>query len=92
MQSFTQGQASGLIRSKDAATHLRHLHLLHGADHVRRLLAPVALNDVALDGRAIDGHDGVSCCLVRVEPAKSDGSGELDHIKKGQKRVRLPHK
>lgn len=93
MQSFTQGRTSGLIsRSKDMATHLRHLHLLHGADHIRRLLAPVTLNDVALDGRAIDGHDSVSCCLVRVEPAKSDGSGDCDSIKKRQKRVRLPHK
>lgn len=86
MQSFTQGQASGLTgRSKDVATHLRHLHLLHGADHIRRLLAPVTLNHVALDGRAIDGHDSVSSCLVRVEPAKSDGSGDSHSIKKKTK-------
>lgn len=82
-QSFTRGQTSGLSgRSKEVATHLRHLHLLHGADHIRRFLAPVTLNDVALDGRAIDGHDGVGCCLVRVEPAKSDRSGDRDRIKK----------
>lgn len=85
MQSFTQGQTSGLSRSKDVATHLRHLHLLHGADHIRRLLAPVTLNDVALDGRAIDGHDSVSCCLVRIEPAKSDGSGDRDSIEEKKK-------
>ena len=54
----------------DTATYLRHLHLLHGADHIRCFFAPVTLYDVSLNGRAIDRHDGVSRCLVGVEPEK----------------------
>lgn len=51
-------------------TYLGHLHLLHGADHVRCFFAPVTLDDVSLYGRAIDGHNGMSRCLVGVEPEK----------------------
>lgn len=58
------------LTEEDAATYLRHLHLLHGADHIGCFFAPVTLNDISLYGRAIDGHDGVSCCLVGVEPEK----------------------
>lgn len=70
---------------EDVATYLRHLHLLHGADHIRRFLAPVTLNNIALDGCAIDRHDSVRCCLMRVEPAKSHRSGHPDNVLKKDK-------
>lgn len=77
-QSFTPDHQRS--RGEGAATYLRHLHLLHGADHIRRFLAPVTLNDVALYGRTVDRHDGVSCCLVGVEPAKCDNSYDPPNI------------
>lgn len=52
-------------------THLWHLYLLDGADHVGGFFAPVTLDHVALNGRAVDRHDGVSCRLVGVEPART---------------------
>lgn len=53
-------------------THLWHLHLLDGADHVGRFLAPVTLDDVAFDGRAIDRYDGVSGSFVGVKPERRE--------------------
>lgn len=93
--SFTRSRTpdTNLGGGGRAATYLGHLHLLHGADHIRRFFAPVALHDVALDGRAIDGHDGVSCCLVGVEPENVTSYTILtmSNINTDQQ-VDLPHK
>lgn len=57
-----------------SGTHLWHLHLLDGADHVGRFLAPVTLDDVALDGCAIDRYDGMSGSFVGVKPERRKGN------------------
>lgn len=95
--SFTQGRTPGTNWGggghTHTATYLGHLHLLHGADHIRCFFAPVALHDVALYGRAINGHDGVSCCLVGVEPENVTSYAILtmSNINTDQQ-VDLPHK
>lgn len=54
-------------------THLWHLHLLDGADHVGCFLAPVTLDYVAFDGCAVNRYDGVSGGFVGVKSAQGGG-------------------
>lgn len=58
----------------DAGTYLWHLYLLYGADHVCCFFAPVTLNYVALYGCAINRNNGMSSCLMGVEPAHKQES------------------
>lgn len=53
----------------DPGAYLWQLYLLYGANHVCCFFAPIALNNIALNGCAIDGYNGMSCCFMGVEPA-----------------------